>query len=766
MKGSRRRIGVVAAFGLVAACALLGLPPGRSVQAQEDPASRAIAYLQAQQGADGSIAGPSGGYADSELFAIAAAAAGYDPRALTAASGVSVMSYLAASAAGACPAPPADPATSGGAGDCGELIQAVEAAGEDPTAFGGEDLVSLLGGYYDPATGEYGDGEAFTQALAIQGLVAAGVPVPAAAVRFLVGAQDSDGGWDYRDDRDDPNGATDYDLSDTNSTAMVLMALDAAGEHGRDASALAWLAGQQDGDGGFPYQAGAGSDPDSTALVVQAIAGTGGDPVAAGWTVAGETPLGYLEATQDPDGGYTYPGNPGPDPFTTAEVPAALLLQPFPVRATFSPGYTPAREDGSILATLLYLQAQQGADGSIAGPSGGYADSELFAIAAAAAGYDPRALTAASGVSVMSYLAASAAGACPAPPADPATSGGAGDCGELIQAVEAAGEDPTAFGGEDLVSLLGGYYDPATGEYGDGEAFTQALAIQGLVAAGVPVPAAAVRFLVGAQDSDGGWDYRDDRDDPNGATDYDLSDTNSTAMVLMALDAAGEHGRDASALAWLAGQQDGDGGFPYQAGAGSDPDSTALVVQAIAGTGGDPVAAGWTVAGETPLGYLEATQDPDGGYTYPGNPGPDPFTTAEVPAALERLAFPIPFGSRQWYPPGATLGTAPSPSATPTPGASPSSSPPAGVITAPPAVSSSPAASPSAAAQAASTTASPSGVSLTTPPATAPASVTAGAPSGRGTGGASPPVLLIYAVVVLGLALVAGGARWALAARR
>jgi hypothetical protein len=57
-------------------------------------------------------------------------------------------------------------------------------------------------------------------------------------------------------------------------------------------------------------------------------------------------------------------------------------------------------------------------------------------------------------------------------------------------------------------------------------------------------------------------------------------------------------------------------------------------------------------------------------------------------------------------------------------------------------------------------------VSLTTPPATAPASVTAGAPSGRGTGGASPPVLLIYAVVVLGLALVAGGARWALAARR
>ena len=276
MKGSRRCTGVVTALGLVAACALLGLPPGRSVEAQEDPASRAIAYLQTQQGADGSIAGPSGSYADSELFAITAAAAGYDPTALSAASGVSVMSYLAGNVAGACPAPSADPESSAGAGDCGELIQAVVAAGEDPTAFGGVDLVSRLGGYYDPATGGYGDGEAFPQALAVQGLVAAGAPVPAVAVQFLVSAQDSDGGWDYRDRH--PNGAADYDLSDTNSTSMVLMALDAAGDHGRDPSGLAWLAAQQDGDGGFPYQAGAGSDPDSTALVVQAIVATGDDP--------------------------------------------------------------------------------------------------------------------------------------------------------------------------------------------------------------------------------------------------------------------------------------------------------------------------------------------------------------------------------------------------------------------------------------------------------------------------------------------------------
>ena len=122
-----------------------------------------------------------------------------------------------------------------------------------------------------------------------------------AAVTFLVNAQDSDGGWDYEDVKDDTTNL--YDTSDTNSTAMVLMALDATGDHSCDTGALTWLAGQQDSDGGFPYQPGAGSDSDSTALVVQAVIATGGDPFAAPWTVDGVTPLAYLEDTQDTDGG-------------------------------------------------------------------------------------------------------------------------------------------------------------------------------------------------------------------------------------------------------------------------------------------------------------------------------------------------------------------------------------------------------------------------------------------------------------------------------
>ena len=162
--------------------------------------------------------------------------------------------------------------------------------------------------------------------------------MPAAAVHHLVAAQDSDGGWDFLLIKDDPNAATDFDSSDTNSTAMVLMALNAAGGHARNASALAWLRTQQDGDGGFPYQAGSGTDPDSTALVLQALLAAGENPAAPAWAQNGHTPLADLLATQDQDGGYSFPGNSGPDPFTTAQVPPALELQAYPAHGVFATG--------------------------------------------------------------------------------------------------------------------------------------------------------------------------------------------------------------------------------------------------------------------------------------------------------------------------------------------------------------------------------------------------------------------------------------------
>ena len=633
--------------------ALLAFALGTSsADTQVDPASRAILYLQGQQsGSDGSI--PVGASTDavSEEYAIGAAAAGYDPSALRHGSGPSVMAYLAAHAATACSS----------AGACGELLQAVAAAGLNPASFGGVDLLITLDGFYTATTGVFGNGEAFIQTLAVQGLIAARQPVPLAALHHLVAAQDSDGGWDYLLIKDDPNGSTNFDTSDTNSTAMVLMALDAAGVHSQDRSALAWLHTQQDADGGFPYQAGSGSDPDSTALVLQALIATGQNPEAPAWAPGGHAPLAELIATQDSNGGFTFPGNTAPDPFTTAQVPPALELQPYPAHVVFTHGFTPATEASAGTGSLLYLQGQQsGSDGSI--PVGASTDavSEEYAIGAAAAGYDPSALRHGSGPSVMAYLAAHAATACSS----------AGACGELLQAVAAAGLNPASFGGVDLLITLDGFYTATTGVFGNGEAFIQTLAVQGLIAARQPVPLAALHHLVAAQDSDGGWDYLLIKDDPNGSTNFDTSDTNSTAMVLMALDAAGVHSQDRSALAWLHTQQDADGGFPYQAGSGSDPDSTALVLQALIATGQNPEAPAWAPGGHAPLAELIATQDSNGGFTFPGNTAPDPFTTAQVPPALERAAYPLTCGAARCFLLGSTL-NGPSPTPTPTPTAKP-----------------------------------------------------------------------------------------------
>src|SRR5207253_223366 len=320
-----------------------------------DAGSRALGFLESQQSAsDGSLPG---GFSVDELYMIGAAAGGYDPNLLSH-GGPSVVDYLSAHAAAAClRASDASPS----AAACGELIQAVLAAGKDPTAFAGLDLLSRLDGYLNPNAGAVGDGEAFTQALSIQALVGAGRPVPAAALRFLHQVENSDGGWDFMDVKDDPNASTNFDTSDTNSTAMVLMALDAAGDHSRDTAALTWVHSLQNRDGGFSFQGG-GSDPDSTALVLQAIIATGQDPSGTAWTVDGHTPPAELVATQGPTGGYAFPSSPAspPDAFTTSQVPPALFGQPFPV-GSFSQAFEPTLEHRAALNALLFLESQQSA---------------------------------------------------------------------------------------------------------------------------------------------------------------------------------------------------------------------------------------------------------------------------------------------------------------------------------------------------------------------------------------------------------------------
>jgi hypothetical protein len=328
---------------------------------------------------------------------------------------------------------------------------------------------------------------------------------------------------------------------------------------------------------------------------------------------------------------------------------ATLLTLPLGVIAADPVTPSVATTDSErATAALGFLLASQRADGSIDGSIGETAD---FVIGTAAAGYDPSTLTGCGGGSgALGYLAAASDGAA----ADAARTG------KIVLAVVAAGGDPADFAGRNLTRRLGDLYHAGSGVYGDGATFSQSFAILATLAAGESVPPAATDALLALQDSDGSWSYG------TAPVPAGQGDTNSTAIALMALNAAGVHSADATALTYLRAQQLADGGFPYQNSSTwgppvSDPDSDSLVLQALIASGEDPEAAAWAQGSSTVLTHLRAAQAGSGGFAYPGMAA-DAFTTSQVPAALMRT----PYGSVVHFASGRTLPATACPTAAPT----------------------------------------------------------------------------------------------------
>jgi hypothetical protein len=327
----RRWASAILATGLL----LTFVPPTLAkAPAATDPAAAAtcaLRYLAAQQAADGSVGGQAGVTAD---YIFGAAAAGFDPTKLKASSGKTAFDFLEAGIGGS---------LGNAALVAKEALAAIDGK-LDPTAFGSSDLLSALDATYSASTHAYGDGQTYTQSLAILALTAAGNsshPLPAAAVAELISVQDTDGSWDYQGIKDAAGGG------DTNSTAVAIQALIAAGKPASDASitkALAYFAAQQLSDGGFPYSDAfppAFSDPDSDANVIQGLVAAGENPSGAAWTKGGHTALTNSLTFQDTaNGGFAYPGNPGPDAFTTSQVPAGLVQVPFPGSTSWTAGAT------------------------------------------------------------------------------------------------------------------------------------------------------------------------------------------------------------------------------------------------------------------------------------------------------------------------------------------------------------------------------------------------------------------------------------------
>jgi hypothetical protein len=311
-------------LALVLALLALAAPaaPARAAAGPAEAAQAALGWLIARQQPDGSFPGFDAGASADAVFAIAAA--GADPNGVLK-NGNSPVSYLGTQAASY-----AGKSTAA----AGKLALAVVAAGKNPADFAGQNLLARILQAYNPASGIYGKNPT-DHAYALLALASAGQPIPPAATEALMRQQLPDGGWSF-----DGAPATG---SDTNTTALAVQALVAAGARGETlAKAAAYLRSQQNADGGFPYAQsssfGAATDANSTALSLQALLALGGEQQAIDAATAA------LLKLQNPDGSFSYQASqPGANDLATAQAIPALFGKPFPiVRASLPPVSAPA----------------------------------------------------------------------------------------------------------------------------------------------------------------------------------------------------------------------------------------------------------------------------------------------------------------------------------------------------------------------------------------------------------------------------------------
>jgi energy-coupling factor transport system substrate-specific component len=146
------------------------------------------------------------------------------------------------------------------------------------------------------------------------------------ATAWVARQQNRDGGFSF-DRRGGPSGIDD--------TAAALQALVAGGRprKGAVSRASSYLVARQRPDGGFPLAPGGGSNAQSTAWAIQALVAAGRDPGRVRRR-GSRSPIGYLRSLIAPDGSIRYSRTSRQTPvWVTAQALTALALRPFPVPA-------------------------------------------------------------------------------------------------------------------------------------------------------------------------------------------------------------------------------------------------------------------------------------------------------------------------------------------------------------------------------------------------------------------------------------------------
>jgi hypothetical protein len=622
-------LGVAAALGLLFgldtdATAAEAAPPAPSIDHSE-VISEALTYLQARLLPDGSIEsdwapGTSDDFTTIKTV-LALAAAGRPISHMTSISDNTPLDYLASRTY----TYTRDVTGTVFPGRAGMMIAATAAGNGNPYALSEYpaghsaagtpiDLVKELQATYHPATGAYsttaqgaftsGDANTTNQLWALVGLASVQESAPISATDFFISLQESDGGWAW------VTGSG----GDADMTGLAIQALLASGNlEPTDVEiqeGLAFLRERQLPSGGWAGYYG-NLSADSTAAALQAIAAAGYTPATMSWATGnGRTPHDELAALQDDNGSF------GDNALATAHAIAGLLEAPVPVLG---------RAQRANRA-LTWMNEQQNTDGSWSGWAGPDPGATCdAALAYAAAGFDPDSVTApGSSISAMDYLSASAS---------TFVNKSADSAGKLALVVEAAGADARDFGGVDIVDVLANtWYSPTTGAFGDASnSWHQAFSMLGLAAAEEPIPASAIQTLTGLQGADGSW---------TDAWGFDRS--GSTGLAIQALLAAGVPVTDSSVVSGtisLWDQRDAEGSW-------GNANATAYAIQGLVAAGEDLVVDWSTEAGHSPYEALAAYQKSDGPFVYMwdspwGAPDDSGLATWQAVPALLGVHYPF-----------------------------------------------------------------------------------------------------------------------------
>ena len=307
-----------AGLGALAAVLVLAAAAAPGARAADRAQTRAVAFLDAAQNADGGF-GTDRGRGSDHLYTswavMGIAASGRDPRTVRR-NGRSGVDYIVRNIGRV-----------RAIGDLERAILALHAGRRSPRSVRGRDLVAELA-RKRRRNGSFA-GLVNQTAFAILALRAGGRPrsdrTVRAAAGWLAAQHNADGGFNF---------AGKGGRSGIDDTAAALQGLVAAGKRGsRTVSrAAAFLAARQNADGGLPLSPGGASNAQSTAWAIQALVAAGRNPDRVRRR-GSRSPLAYLRSLQGSSGAIRYSRTSTQSPvWVTAQALTGLARKPFPVR--------------------------------------------------------------------------------------------------------------------------------------------------------------------------------------------------------------------------------------------------------------------------------------------------------------------------------------------------------------------------------------------------------------------------------------------------